>query len=134
MPYKPLYKEENQGTGNSRCKISKEVMVSLNNTHLLNYYWDSFLNYVIWHYDYEGPFVEEFNSEIKVVLSKRKTVRQWGKTQFLGAKITINRQSVWVFLHELAHMITYDAGLKKTTVYKPHGKVFGEKLTEITQM
>jgi hypothetical protein len=133
MGYKPLIKVDCCGTGNSKVELPQETMTGLNNVHIQNYDWRLFLDKVLAEYDYVGPFVEDLNSEVRVLLKTRKTVGVWGSAQYLGGEIVMYRHSVWVFLHELAHMLTFDHGMKRADVYPYHGKRFGETLRAIAE-
>ena len=94
-----LEKTDNPGTGNSRCRVSKETMIEYNNIEITKSQVTGFLNFLSLN-GYEKA------KKINVVLSNRKTSRRWGTANIAKNKVLLYRHSVWIFLHELAHLIS----------------------------
>jgi predicted metal-dependent hydrolase len=62
-------------------------------------------------------------ADTTVTFSKRKTKRRWGTAWKKTNRITLYRHSVWMFLHELAHI--------KAPVKSGHGREFAQALDDL---
>jgi hypothetical protein len=119
-----LTKTNTPGTGNSKVRVPKYKMVDLNNTAITTPKINKFLQAVKKTYNQ--------TDSIKVVVSNRKTVRRWGTANILENKIILYRHSVWVFLHELAHLI--EKPVRVNGRWDAHGQKFGNALTELVKI
>lgn len=61
---------------------------------------------------------------ISVKLSNRRCSQRWGTAWGFQRRVTIYRWTAWTFLHELAHVLVWDANIK----VKAHGREFGKYL------
>lgn len=68
----------------------------------------------------------------KVTLSNRKTVKRWGTACPDKTKILMYRHSVWIFLHELSHLIS--PPVRVGNKWDIHGQHFGSTLTKLYQI
>jgi hypothetical protein len=141
---RPFTFSKSSGSGNDTCPYPKDKQVKLNNEHMENYNWKEFLNQIFDFYDYYGPAAAIMNltqsnctnleakrNNFKVMLSNRQTVRRWGTAYYHKEKILLYRHSVWIFIHELAHIIVRDNEIRTLSHYRAHGNKFGEILEEI---
>ena len=117
-----LEKTDRPGTGNSRCSVSKEKMIEYNNIEITKSQVADFLNFLSVN-GYEKA------KKINVVLSNRKTVRGWGTANITKNKILLYRHSVWVFLHELSHLISPPKMVNGRR--DVHGSHFGKALDDL---
>ncbi|MCK9506041.1 MAG: M48 family metallopeptidase [Porticoccaceae bacterium] len=118
MKHKPALPLVNTpGSGNSGCRTPKSVMVRLNNQPITQGEIDHFV-YV--------ACKKHGASPVWVTLSNRKTRRRWGTAWPTQRRVTMYRHSVWVFLHEMAHML-----VPKGT---GHGPAFARRLDELIDM
>lgn len=109
-----LSKEYKAGTGNSRVTIPKSEQIRLNNTPI-------FITEAV-------CFTKQITKSIpSIVFSRRKTKSRWGTAfSFPQRKIILYRHSVYIFLHELAHVLC--GGKEK------HSRVFGRKLDHLYEL
>jgi hypothetical protein len=109
------------GTGNKSCRVDAAEKIRLSNIII----------------DHAG--VTEFmdilyssgERNIKVELSNRHTSKRWGCAWTMSRRIKLYRHTVWVFLHELAHILDVKKNFTGYTVSarKPHGLDFGNHLS-----
>ncbi len=81
------------GTGNSQVRIRKSLQIDLNNVFIKKDEIIEFLEFI------------EFPKDLEIKL-KAGAIRRWGHSQNVpweSRRISLNRPSVWIFLHELAH-------------------------------
>jgi predicted metal-dependent hydrolase len=102
-----LRKSNCTGTGNDRCNVERDEMVRLNNIPIERIQIINFTKKL-------GLY-----GKTHVILSNRKTVARWGTCWTQTGRIILYRHSVWIFLHELAHIASKSPG---------HGSDFGDAL------
>ena len=117
-----LEKTSFPGTGNSRCRVSKKKMIEYNNIEITTKQITDFLNFLSVN-GYEKV------KKINVIISKRETSKRWGTANIDKNKILLYRHSVWVFLHELAHLISPPKSVNGRRDI--HGYDFGKSLDEL---
>lgn len=81
------------GTGNSQVRIRKSLQIDLNNVFIKKDEIIEFLEFI------------EFPKDLEIKL-KAGAIRRWGHSRNVpweSRRISLNRPSVWIFLHELAH-------------------------------
>lgn len=88
---------ENKMTGESLVGVAWPVKLMWNNQPITKSKIQSFLEFV----DIKG---------IAVTLSNRRTRRAWGTCWPIQKRMILYRHSVWVFLHELAHILSKERG------------------------
>ncbi len=84
------------GTGESKCKYPKNRRVVLNNIPISKKTCYQFIKYL--GMENEGVTIE---------FSNRNTIQMWGRAFYADKRILLYRKSVGIFLHELAHIISY---------------------------
>lgn len=120
-----LSRENKPGTGNSQVKVSKNVMVELNNVPVSPEFGTRFAKYVVKQFGYEQKLTINF--------SKRNTKRTWGSASRFKGKLNIYRWSVWVLIHELGHIVTpCEVSARGRRIL--HGRSFGMNVTKIYNM
>lgn len=110
------------GIGNSLVKVEISNQIKLNNVRIDKSTVQRFLDFI--------------GVECRVTLSHRKTRRTWGTCWAKESRTILYRHSVWVFLHELAHIMNTPVEYKIVAGYynkwrrviPPHGKDFAECL------
>ena len=102
------------GSGNALCHIDKETRVQLNNEPVSLTKADAFVYHIC----------REWNEALIEVIYREQTTSIWGRAWRERRMVTLFRQSVWVLLHELAHILKVREG-------RPHGKNFGTCLDEL---
>jgi hypothetical protein len=80
------------GTGNSYVGVEWSEMVRLQNTPVDK---EQIKLFLTWQ-----------QMAVTVELSSRQTRKRWGSAWPKKKRIVLYRQSVWTFLHELAHVLT----------------------------
>lgn len=105
------------GTGNKSTPVAQAEKVRLANVIIENSEARDFMEVL---YD-------TGEKSIRVELSRRRTSRRWGSAWPLDRRVVIYRHTVWVFLHELAHILDVKKSFTGQTVYanRPHGRDFG---------
>jgi len=107
------------GTGNSKVDLPQSVMTEMNNTPVTR-------KEVFW---FLMAVEEKIGIKIDANLSERKTKKTWGSANIQKKKVNIYRHSVWVLLHELAHIIS--PPYKKKGKWVKHGPEFGQTLVDL---
>jgi hypothetical protein len=113
---------DHPGTGNKSCKVSDKEKLRLSNVLIDEAKIDEFLNILY----------ESGEKKMLIELSNRRTSRAWGTAWYFDRRVKIYRHTVWVFLHEVAHVLNIKyhpiSGNIIRTV-KPHGTDFGKHLS-----
>lgn len=107
-----------QGTGNSLCKVPKSEMLRLQNQPIVEPEADLFL----WWCCANKVSPVDKVSHCCVEFSSRKTRRRLGTAYHKDCRIILYRHSVWIFLHELAHLMPNGRG---------HGISFAKNLDQL---
>jgi len=100
-----LTQVSSRGTGNSWCRAPLDRQIQLNNQTIT--------------LEEVARFLALIKCDARVVVPNRMTKQRWGVARISRNEVVLYRCSVWVFLHEVAHMLTPGCG---------HGPKFGEKL------
>ncbi len=112
----PLVKTNTPGTGNSKTRLPEKIMIDLNNKEINIKQISDFLGFIK-------------TKDVKVNVSNRNTSNTWGSACPYRKYINLYRHSVWVFLHELAHIISPP---KKVNGRRDiHGQDFGNALRNL---
>lgn len=118
------------GTGNKSCRVNADEKLRLTNVLIDRAQANEFLK--VLYATGEAPILVDF--------SNRRTSTRWGTAWSIMRRVTIYRHTVWVFLHELAHILDvkkeftgYPAGYTVPS-RKPHGPDFGSHLTCLYEM
>ncbi len=110
------------GTGNSRCSVGKAEMTRLNNIPITATEAHVLMTHLRGKFGLDGTD-PEYRRMTTFDFSDRQTTKQWGTAWPHKNRFAVYRKSVWVFLHELAH------------VWAPkdakHGTEFGRTLDEL---
>jgi hypothetical protein len=116
------------GTGNKSCKgVTDKEKLRLTNVLIDRAGVDEFLQVL---YD-------SGERKIDVDLSERRTTRRWGTAYILERRVKIFRHTVWILLHELAHILDTKISFATGSIItpaKPHGPDFGRHLTCLYQI
>jgi hypothetical protein len=113
------------GTGNKSCKgVTDAEKLRLVNVLIDRAGMDEFLN------------VLYANGEKKmdITLSPRRTTKRWGSAWYMERRVKLYRHTVWIFLHEVAHIMDVHTSLAtgaRVRNVKPHGLDFGRHLTQL---
>ena len=110
----------NPGTGNKSTKVTKSEKVRLANIIITNIEVINFLKLLY----------RMGEAKIQVNLSNRRTSKQWGVARTNQRRVVIYRHTIWVFLHEIAHILDVkkDFTGRRIRNNKPHGREFGIQL------
>lgn len=104
-----------EGSGASKCRTPKAERVKWNNTKI-----DGWLLNAFSEWTYQNKHRIGFEPRrMTIKLSRRRTSRTWGSAWPLQNRVNIYRHSVWVVLHEMAHIIS-----PPRNGAKPHGIKF----------
>ena len=105
------------GTGNKSTPVAQKEKVRLANIIIENAEARAFMEVLY----------GTGENEIRVEMSNRRTSRQWGSAWMLQRRVVIYRHTVWVFLHELAHILDVKRDFTGRTIQanRPHGRDFG---------
>jgi hypothetical protein len=110
------------GSGNKSCKVAQDEKLRLSNILISRADADEFLKVLY----------ATGEKQISVEISDRRTSKRWGTAWTYKRKVIIYRHTVWVFLHELAHILdvkqSFATGLAVASC-KPHGHDFGSHLS-----
>ena len=109
----------NVGTGNSKVKVIESYAQRLNNTIIEKKPMLEFMRQYQNAYQLKGATVE---------LSNRKCSRRLGTAWPRQRRVKIYRHSVWVVLHELAHIY---ANTQVDKRLKPHGQEFADEFMRL---
>jgi hypothetical protein len=106
-------------SGESKDKtVPWEEKKKLNNEKLTRYMAKSFISYLMHTKKIKTPIKVIFSNEVIYVYGTRR--KQWGGSYKWCRTIILYRHSVWVFLHEIAHILAPEGEL--------HGIRFAKKL------
>lgn len=121
--------EPKPGTGNKSTKgVTDAEKLRLTNVLIDRAGMDEFLNLL---YD---------NGEAKmdITLSDRRTTRRWGSAFYMDRRVILYRHTVWVFLHEVAHVMDVHTSVfnsaQRVRTVKPHGPNFGFHLSRLYEV
>jgi hypothetical protein len=108
------------GTGNKSCRVSTTEKLRLSNILIDRAGVTEFMNILY----------ATGERNITVELSNRRTSSRWGTAWTMARRVKIYRHTVWVFLHELAHILDVKKNFTGLTISarKPHGRDFGNHL------
>jgi predicted SprT family Zn-dependent metalloprotease len=122
---KELPRAFSPGTGNKSSRVRRDDMIALNDINIGQYDFNAFIKMIN---------KEHFNKDIDIdiILSNRQCKNRWGTAYLIRKKVLLYRHSVWVFLHEIAHVYTHhtnppDLGRRR----RAHGIRFGKMLNKI---
>lgn len=105
------------GTGNKSCKVSAAEKLRLTNLIVTRKDVDDFLNVLY----------ATGEKKIQVELSTRRTSSRWGTAWTRERRCILYRHTVWVYIHELAHVLDIKRDFTGSRIRnnKPHGRDFG---------
>jgi hypothetical protein len=110
------------GTGNKSCKVSDAEKLRLTNILIDHEGVNEFLNILYQHGE----------KKMSIELSERRCSRRYGTAWYIERRVALYRHTVWVFLHEIAHILdvnkSFATGIQIRPA-KPHGPIFGRHLT-----
>jgi|GEM_PF-4967929 len=127
-PAKGINQIDRHGTGNSKTTATKKELIRLNNIPITQS-------------DFE-EILDKMPEEYRIVLqgteiyySGNLDAKRWGSAKANNGTckmnhVRINRHSILVVLHEIAHIITHNKAWEdgKVTPPQPHGRTFGATL------
>ena len=105
------------GTGNKSCKVSASEKLRLTNLIVNRKDVDAFLDVLY----------ATGEDRISVEISSRRTSSRWGTAWTTERRCILYRHTVWVYLHELAHVLCIKRDFTGSRIRnnKPHGREFG---------
>ena len=105
------------GTGNKSCKVSAAEKLRLTNLIVSKKDVEYFLLVLY----------ATGEDRIRVELSPRRTSSRWGTAWSPERRCILYRHTVWVFLHEVAHVLDIKKDFTGNRIRnnKPHGREFG---------
>lgn len=115
------------GTGNKTTKVSDSEKLRLTNIIIERAEVDAFLK----------ALYDRGEDKIKVELSPRRTSKRWGSAWTLERRVALYRHTVWVFLHEIAHILDVHIEQPSGRIVssnKPHGRDFGYHLKKMYEL
>jgi hypothetical protein len=108
------------GTGNKSCKVAKAEKLRLSNILIDSAGVKDFMDILY----------ASGERKIRVELSNRNCSRRWGSAWTIARRVKIYRHTVWVFLHEVAHILDVKKNFTgmQVAAHRPHGREFGQHL------
>jgi len=116
------------GSGNYSARVPRNEMVKLNNINIAKYDFNAFIKMINKKY-----FEKDIN--IFIDLNYRICKYSWGVAYYSKKKVILYRHSIWIFLHEIAHIYDYHINSMESQYRRrPHGRMFGEILNRIYKL
>lgn len=114
------------GSGNKSCKVKASEKLRLSNILIDQAGVDEFMKVLY----ATGEKV------MSIKLSDRFCRNRWGSAWRLERRVAIYRHTVWVFLHEVAHILDIKKSFtgERVAGVKPHGRDFGMHLSCLYEM
>lgn len=102
------------GTGNSQCSVPTDIVLRLSNIKISDQQMNDFIS-----------IVRDlgYAKNLRVVTSDRSKWN-YGKANPSKQKVTLYREDVWTFLHEVAHCVVFELTGKQ----EGHNEKFGKML------